>query len=697
MISKVKTIDGDEVIEAFTTSEVKLQKASFSKMMRNKRTYLYCDEYAVLDTETSHIELDEGWIYQWAFKFNDQYIYGRKPSEFIQLLEKLRDHYHLTNFKKMIIYIHNASYDIQYLKRYLKEYDPDIKIMAMDAHSILIVDILGFRFLCSYKLSNMSLDLFSKTYANKYRKAIGEINYNIIRYQDTELTDTDWYYMFSDVASQHEALKGYLEVNGYDKAYKAPFTSTGFVRTEARHSSEKDRKWHEQFTISALDVEQYNLMHQAFMGGVTIQSYQYSGEVLENVGHKDFTSSYPARQMMNYLPVGKPFWYGEIESRAEFKSLLKEYCCVFIMNVEKLQIKSGITAPYIPSSKCIWLKDDLKVNGKVVFAEELAIAVTELDFAIIERQYNFKNLKVTHMLLMKRGKAPEWLKETVMKYYRNKCELKHSDPRLYMASKAKLNAIYGMSATSIVRNEYEVNEDMILEIGRHADDPDEQQKQIDKFYKSYNSFMPYQFGVYTTAWARTALYDMIEAVGYDNFIYCDTDSVFYINNKKSEARLKKMNEKIRKAALASGAYVGDNFLGVATDEKPIKRFKGLHAKCYAMEEVEKDGSITLSVTIAGIPKRSTKWINGEKVEMTNAEELGKLENLNDGFIFRHCGGNRVVYIERESDVIDINGHMTEVSSSAIIESIEKEISDTMFTIGKNYELLNIKCEQVLDY
>ena len=75
--------------------------------------------------------------------------------------------------------------------------------------------------------------------------------------------------------------------------------------------------------------------------------------------------------------------------------------------------------------------------------------------------------------------------------------------------------------------------------------------------------------------------------------------------------------------------------------------------------------------------------------MTNAEELKSIDNLEDGFIFRHCGGVRCIYNERVPEVIDINGHITELSSSAIIENIEKEISNTMYTNGVNYECLNI--------
>lgn len=678
ILSQVKTRTGTEGVIAYSVDEVELPPLRFSKMSRNRTVYQYSDTFAVADTETSHAGESVGWVYQWAFKLGETYVYGRKPSEFIRLFEKIRDHYSLTRLKRLIIYFHNSSYDLQYLKHYLRQYDEKIRILATDPHSFLICDIFGFRILCSYRLTNLSLDTLSKDYAEKYLKASGAVNYNVLRYQDSELKDNDWYYMFSDVASQYDAITQYLKSQGYEKAWKAPFTSTGFVRTNCRHAAEHQKGWRDKFNAMRLDLEQYNLYHAAFMGGITIASYLYADRTIKgDIGHRDFRSSYPCQQMTRYFPVGKPFWYGNVDSMEELESICEDYCVVFLLHLKEVHIKPGVTAPYIPSSKCIWLEDGLKLNGKVVYAKSLTIAVTEIDFKWIRKQYTAKDPKVDHVLCSERGPAPAWLKSEVMRYYTGKCTLKHSDPVLYMASKALLNAIYGMSATAPVRDEYDMDEDCI--INKKESDP---QAQLNKFYASYNSFMPYQLGVYTTAWARDMLMTMIETVGYDRFLYCDTDSVFYLKDEGTEERLRKMNEEIIQRAKEAGAYVGDQYLGEATEEDPITAFRALHAKCYAMIE---NGS--LKVTIAGIPKSSVKWNRGHAVKMTNAEELGNIEKLEDGFIFRHCGGTRCIYIEDEPRIIKRGKHEIESASAAIISNIEKELSDTMYTVGKDYSLL----------
>lgn len=677
--SKVKTKEGYEPITAYTVNEVVLPDLPFVDCYRGKRRILSCAEYAVFDSETSHYGLECAWVYQWAFLLGGVYVYGRTAAEFVDLLRYLKRKYKLSEVRTLIIYIHNASYDVQYLKHYLRLYDENMKITATSSHAVLSVDMYGIRILCSLRLTNLSLARLSEFYAKKYIKAVGEIDYNIVRYPDSDLTESDWLYMFSDVASQHDGIGGYLESMGYRYACNAPITSTGFVRKHCLKKSRGQINWRRDFVNSQLTQEQYALCRRAFMGGITIASFLYAGDTVrsDRLRHKDFTSSYPARQMMDYFPTGAGFWWGRMDSDKTFDRCLRKYCCVFCLTLEDVCIKPGITAPYIPSSKCFGTEGLCKINGKVTIAKKLSIIITEVDYRWINRQYTYRSKRVSNLLCFNRGPAPAFLKACVMEFYNNKCTLKHSDPALYMASKAMLNSIYGMSATAIVREEWEQDDDLVY-VKSESDD----EAQIERYYKSRNSFLPYQLGVYTTAWARSALMEMIEAVGYDNFIYCDTDSVFYLSNDENEQRLNEMNARIRERAIAAGAFIGENVLGYATDEPKLTAFRALHAKCYCMIE---DGN--LQVTIAGIPKKSVVWEDGKARTVTSAEELGDIDNLVDGFTFRACGGTRAVYIEEPMQCRVIDGHRIEYASSVIIEQIEKRISDSMNIIGDNGEIL----------
>ena len=663
----------------------------FKKLRRNHKTLLYATNYMTLDTETSHDSLIRGWIYQWAIRIKRSYIYGRTPSELITFMTNCAEHYGLTDAKRIIIYIHNAAYDVQYLKHYLKKYDPNMRIFAIDNHSILCVDVLGFRILCSYKLTNLSLSKLSDSYAEKYIKAVGEIDYNIVRYQDSTLTPEDWYYMFSDVAAQYDGINGYLTMQGYKYAYNAPITSTGFVRAACRGAA-LAADWHKTFETMRLTYPMYKLCQSAFMGGVCIASWKYAGETIrsDKLRHKDFTSSYPARQVIeDGFPAGLPMWYGDIETAEELSDIIKNFACIFILKLTNVSLKQGITAPYIPSSKCLTLSNDLRLNGKIIQAEELSIAICDIDYKWICKQYDFDNeIEIHNLLIFERGPLPEWFKNEVMTYFNNKCKLKGVDDILYNKSKNMLNGIYGMTATRPVRDEYQLNNDLELEIKKKTED--DAAKALAKYYNSRNSFMPFQWSIYTTAYARDALFTMIECVGYDNFLYCDTDSVFYIETPENKKSMEEYRQRCIKRAQSAGAYVDNKFLGEPTDEPALKSFRALHSKCYALEEQTKDGSYKLNVTIAGVPKKGYKWINGQRIEKTNAEELQEIDNLEDGFIFDFCGGSRAIYIEDQAHIETINGHDTEISSAVIIDNIEKEISDTMWSVGKDLLLYNFQ-------
>ena len=697
--SYVKTKNGREHIRAYSVQECTLPVLTFKEIQRNHIVKKYASDFMCFDTETSHADLEVAWVYQWAIKLKSLYVYGRTVSEFIEFLQLCAEHYKLNDKKKILIAVHNLSYDYCYIKHSLREYDPKIDILAIDNHSILQIDVLGFRFLCSYKLTNLSLAKLSESYAKTYDKAVGEIDYTKIRYQDSKLTARDWFYMFSDVASQEDGVKGYIKVMGHDYLYKCPITSTGFVREKCRDAS-RASDWRSEFLKMSLDLDMYKQHRQGFMGGVTIANFNITGKTIrsDKLRHVDFTSSYPARQMLDYAPTGKAMYYGEIDSMEELNELLNTQCCIFVFEVKELHINKGITAPYIPHSKCLEADRALKVNGKVVYASTLRMVVSELDFAMIRSQYTWQenSLRIANMIIYERGEFPQWLKGEVMEYFKNKCTLKHTDPELYQKSKNMLNAIYGMSATAPLRETFKFTadeendihiEDMIM--GKVKRTKDEEKSALEKFYNSRNSFMPYVLGIYTTAHARFALYEMIRAVGYENFLYCDTDSVFYLETPENKITMDAYKEKCKQRAIAAGAYVGDNYLGMPTDEAPLRAFRALHAKCYAMEELnEKTGKYELSVTIAGIPKKSTKFIKGKAVTKTNAEELGKIDNLYDGFTFSYCGGSRAIYNEMPKQTITIRGHKLEVESSVIIDNIDKEISDTMWT-AEGYKLFNL--------
>ena len=68
-----------------------MHKLSFVKKSK-KSEISYLNDYAVFDTETSHVD-DISWIYVWGFYFNGQYVQRRTPSDFVSLLNYYQKKY----------------------------------------------------------------------------------------------------------------------------------------------------------------------------------------------------------------------------------------------------------------------------------------------------------------------------------------------------------------------------------------------------------------------------------------------------------------------------------------------------------------------------------------------------------------------------------------------------------------------------
>lgn len=716
--------------------KIKLLTPKTVAVLEGKSKYAPCilEEAIYLDTETSHVFDEEtgegvGWIYQWALRFVGEWAFGRKPSEILAALKKIAQTNRLYN-TKCVVYVHNLSFDIQYLKDWLiKIYGKDsYTLIAMNPHKFISFSIGPWIFKCTYKLSNRSLAKWAKDLNTKARKQVGIVDYNVTRYQDSKLTYADWKYMYYDVLTLEECVKKQLSNYG-DTLATVPLTSTGYIRRDARKRFKADRKNRVEFEKSKLDPHLYKLFRQAFAGGITHQNRFIKNDIVTppegcEIRHRDFRSHYPTQQVAREtgFPVGSfvPF-YRYREGRAPFTfydvdKWKKTHCLIIKIAIKNMTIKDGVTFPYAQSVK--WFEGRTKSfirtiddNGRVLQALGCSVVtLTELDLKWIRKQYTFE-YTILEVYGACRGSAPEYLIDTVKEKYLGKTQYKEEVKQArkegkpseiiqdletsLMKSKNGLNGIYGMSATNPVRTEYVLKPNGEWETEQLTEEKVEEK--LAKFYKSRNNFMAYQLGVYTTALARNDLMSVVEIIGYKNVLYVDTDSAFYISSPEVEKRIDEYNEKQNEHAEKIGAYIVYKdkkiYFDAFDDEgENITRFVALHAKAYAYETprykkekckipkvVKTKGKATapnkiplsakraLHCTIAGVTEHGR---NGN----TRTNELGCLENMKECFTFKDCGGTRCVYLESEPHIETVNGHLLEVAGSAIILPVEKTLS-----------------------
>lgn len=682
---------------------------SIKTIRKGKRAYV--NSYICLDTETSHNHNEmnrESWVYQWAFTFNKGLYYGRRPDDLVEKLADIATSYELSDTRRLKVFIHNLAYDFSYLCMFLRDKfgDPN-HILATSSHHIFQACYdCGLEFLCTYKLSNDSLDRWSRKVNTVHKKLVGSIDYDIVRFQDSKLNKNDWRYMFYDVIVMDEALTNQMDI--YDENIaNLQITSTGYVRKELRLAFKgkgRESKWNPNvkfFKQTRLSTKSYLAAHDEASGGITHGNRHKAGVTefytAEEPGrHGDFRSHYPTQPMVNDGPMGR---LNKFSNEVRIEDLLpyrKSHWLLIEVTMSNIKLKKkGITLPYLQASHLIRRRtagyDMVEDNGRVLsFTGQTRVWLHLEEFLIVLKQYSF-SYKIHQSYGSVYGPYPEWLKDAIKHHFKLKSDLKDKVKALkkssasrddimtaeldLMKSKNLLNGIYGVFMQDPVRVEYTLDGHEYI-----AEQLTEERigEKLDAYYDSYSSFARYIWGCDIVMRARLELVEFVEAIGYDNYIYSDTDSIFYRETPEVKRRIEALNKKKLENAMTKGAYITTDKGDIVTfdvfeDEgEDIREFKFLHAKCYGY--VTADGE--LHSTIAGVSKKGRRntW---------REDELGSLDNLRAGFQFSACGGSMITY-ETESDIHYYKGNIT--AGGGIILNNTKTLSmeyqwDLIFQLG----------------
>jgi len=613
---------------------------------RQKKKYvsLVC----AFDIETTRLpDIEQSFMYIWQFQIDDYYtVYGRTWDEFLDFLTRLQRRLH---GGMLVVYIHNASYEWQFL-RGIYDFEED-EVFATEPRKILKFTMFdSFEFRCSYLQTNMSLDQFLKKMGVEHKKL--SYDYDKIRYSDTVLTDDELEYCLNDVRGLVEALKVEMKADG-DNLYTIPLTSTGYPRRDCKHAMAGYN--HKQLAEMLPDLKIYKLLRMAFRGGNTHANRYFSNQILEGVESYDMASAYPNAMCTCLYPMG-PFYEIHDCSPTKLHSLIFKENRAVLMRIAfwNIKLKDEFDGcPYISRDKCSNLIKGIFDNGRVLKAEYLELGLTDLDFKIILKHYDWEASNILECYHSRYRQLPKMIRDVVKEYYEAKTKLKGVEGQevYYIKAKNKLNSLYGMSAQDPVKDSCKFRD------GEFVYEDEDSEKLLEKANKK--AFQAYQWGVWTTAWCRTYLQEGIDLVqeqmvnGEKNygFVYCDTDSVKFIG----DVDFSELNKVREKRALDAGAWAADphgdaHFMGVYETDGDYKRFKTMGAKKYAYEE--EDGS--LHITIAGVSKKA------------GAKELGKLENMVEGFTFYDAGGMESVYNDNMDEWIERDGHMIRITDNIVI-------------------------------
>ena len=548
-------------------------------------------------------------------------LYGRKPSELIEciklILERLKG-------QNTLFYVHNLTYDYTFLRKFFfREFGYPIEQLNVKSHyPIQIKFENGLILKDSLILAQRSLEKWADDLGAAAKKQTGKWNYDLLRNQDTVLTDDEITY------AEYDTLCGTQCIDILKKQLKKhlgqlPYTATGILRDELKKlASDNDAK--KLFNKIVPDFVDYMFMVSFFHGGYVHGYRDYlESNLLKDVQGYDFASSYIFCLLCCKYPITK---FLPLENKVDVEYILRnaeDHAFMFTIRFYNIKLKDpDFPMPILQYSK-VKEKGSIVDNGRIIASQFLEMNTNEIDLELIDKYYDYDkdHVAIFNVKTAKKGYLPDWFRNHLYKLFIDKTKLKNVDSVLYGLQKGKLNAGYGLSVQRMDKLMYlELFEDLIettedgLDIEYHEGsyklDTSVDPKEVYlKNIKKRSVFLPYQWGCWTTSLAMYHLFELGSCCKL--WLYSDTDSVYGIGwNKKL---VKKLNYKYRKMSEKAGfkavKHEGkDYWLGVAETSKKDKysEFKYMGAKRYC-GRCKADNK--LHITVAGVPKSAADQLD----------------------------------------------------------------------------------------
>lgn len=462
-------------------------------------------------------------MYVWMMGIYGFVVMGRTWDEYKIAIDKLSSVFRTCgNRRHIMIFVHNLSFDFQFLRKH----HHFIRVFCTNRYAPLYaITDNGIEFRCSYRLSSLSLANVAKNLRNhSIHKMEGDLDYNLIRHSETPLTAQELLYCTHDVKVVCAYIAECITDEG-ENISTIPLTNTGYVRRDCREACFKSYGYMGMIHTLTLTPDQFKMCRAAFMGGYVHSNPIHTGLILSDVASLDISSSYPTVMMAEKFPMTAPKEI-TISKWSELKEYTSKYNCIFELTIRDIKPRFHYDY-YISASKCEIRGNRWLSNGRVVYADEITLTVTELDFDIIEYMYKLDPNKICihKFIYFEKGYLPTPFIKRIIYYYKRKTELADIPEYIaeYNKSKRMLNGNYGMSATNPIRPEiYYENDEYSAPI-----EPD-LEFAINKYNNSRTRFLYYVWAVYITAYARHNIWSAIIECGNDH-VYTDTDSEKCLN------------------------------------------------------------------------------------------------------------------------------------------------------------------------
>ncbi len=505
---------------------------------------------ADFETTTEKFVKENGYtkVWLWAISNSEGHMisWGQDIESFLAYCEK-----HLHNY---IIYFHNLKFDGSYILSYLLEHKISYKdkIYANDncCFNTLISEEGQYYQITYHPKAQCTLMFQDSLKLLPFKvKDIAEdfdlpIKKGIIDYDNYTVNEETLSYIQNDVEIVALALK--------------EIKSLGMVNMTTASCAYHNFKnmfpfMYDYFPV--LDEEFLEKYRDAYRGGRCSVNPLYAGKILYNVNRFDINSMYPYVMSELELPVGKPI---PITHIGDYKFELYEVDICF-------KLKEN----HMP---CLLKKNVMYGDGSYYINTDglERICISSIDYELLLRHYDIITIQFIEMWGFRTMKG---LFSNYVKYWYDIKSRNKGAKRL--VAKLMLNSLYGKFGSRCKgKSKIPVlDEDGILSYNKTEDLP------MTRYY------LPVAIAI--TSHAHMLIDNAIVNTGYENFVYCDTDSVHTLGTLDKD-------------------MIDNKILGKFKLEGTELKSRYVRQKTYCYCELEGD-EIIYNITCAGMNDASKEY------------------------------------------------------------------------------------------
>ena len=625
---------------------------------------------------TSFYDNDEktSLMYVWQFGITDDsadttyVIMGRTWSEFLKLIRIISNKFNFGENIYFPIYIHKLGFEFNFMRPLFG--DKIDQVFALNSNKPIYFRTGCIEFRCSYMLSGLKLEKLPTT---KYKKAVGDLDYSLIRHTTTELTDKEISYCMLDVLVLCEYISMKRKQDG--SIGKMLYTKTSYVRQGLQKKCRKNKQYKNYVNrLKFHSYKEFLVINKSFVGGHASFNNWHINKTVSDVIEYDVSSFYPSVIVCEDRFPTAFKEYKDIMDMIEYEFMISHnYAIVCMATFKNLKSKTEDFENFIQTAQIIVDDKDVDVEykrGRLVSCNgKCSIFLTNLEYEIIKWFYDYDEVTFNYCYVYKTGYLPTEVVEYTLELYENKTKLKNTEyVTEYNNWKDLLNSIFGSS----VMNPCKAQADVDLSNGHWKRDNlslEQKVEQIEKYNTNifYGKItMPYIWGVYITALARYNLATCIYNTGkYGCWVYSDTDSLYMEKCQHGENFIAKYNSYITdkmNRAMQFHKFEQNRWIAKTIDgrEKPLGYFenKGLYSRFKVIGikrylKYSDDGKLT--ITLSGLANEKAGKYLLEKYK--NIDKI--FENFEEGLKIpaEHTGRftSTILNKAKQGYITDYNG------------------------------------------